>query len=47
MVIDIGNVIVACVTVGASALWLEWPGFFGSIAGQVVYFAWLRDLLFS
>jgi hypothetical protein len=45
--IDAGNVIVACVSTGLCTLWAGWAGFFGSVVGQIIYYAWLKDILFG
>ena len=44
--IDVGNVVVACITTGLCTLWAGWAGLIGSIAGQVIYLVWLRPMLF-
>ena len=45
--IDAGNVIVACISTGLCTLWAGWAGFLGSIAGQLLYYFWLRPALFA
>ena len=45
--IDAGNVIVACVTTGLCTIWAGWAGFFGSIVGQILYYGWIRGVLFG
>ena len=42
--IDAGNVLVACLTTGLCTMW---AGLVCSLAGQLVYYAWLRHVLFG
>ena len=45
--IDAGNVLVACLTTGLCTMWAGWAGLVCSLAGQLVYYAWLRHVLFG
>ena len=45
--IDTGSIILACILTGLSTLWAGWAGFLGSIVGQVLFYVWLRPILFS
>jgi adenosylcobinamide amidohydrolase len=45
--IETGNVVVACLTTGLCTMWAGWSGLVGSIIGQIVYYAWLRHVLFA
>lgn len=46
MPIDIGNVIVSSGVTGFCALVYGKEGIIGSIIGHIIYFAWIRNMLF-
>ena len=45
--IDGFNVVMACVTTGLCTLWFGRSGFIGSVIGQIIYYAWLREIIFG
>lgn len=47
MPIDIVNVMLASICTGLFTKWGGWSAFAGSILGNLVYYAWLRGVLFG
>ena len=45
--IEIGNIIVSAITTGLCTMWAGWSGLVGSVAGHIIYYVWLRDILFG
>lgn len=45
--IDVGNIIVAAISTGLCTIWAGWAGLFGSITGHVIYYMWLKEILFG